>query len=127
MIAEDVLKVILQNVEAVAKAKTIVGDPIELAGNIIVPICKVGVGFGAGGGEDKGDKAASVGGGGGGGFSVEPIAFLVIHGDEVKLLPVKPDKIGNFAKAIPLTVEKIGEMAEKAMCAKQNKEKQEGE
>jgi len=121
MLAEEVLQVILKNVETVAKAKTIIGDPIELGGNTVVPICKVSVGFGAGGSEMKGDKGENSGGGGGGGFTVEPIAFLVIHDNEVNLLPVKPDKIGNFAKAIPLTVEKLGEIAGKAMNAKQKK------
>ncbi|MCK5832580.1 sporulation protein [bacterium] len=124
MFAEEVLKVILQNVETVAKAKTIIGDPIELGGKTVVPICKVSVGFGAGGSEAKNEKNNNIGGGGGGGFTVEPIAFLVINDKEVNLLPVKPDKIGNFAKTIPLTVEKIGEMAEKAMAAKQKKNKE---
>jgi len=118
MFTEDILKVILEEVEAVAKVKTIVGDPIQLGDNMVVPVCKVGVGFGAGGNEGTSDKGGQTSGGGGGGFTIEPIAFLVIEDKEVKLLPIKPDRIGSFAKAIPLTVEKIGEMAEKAMTAK---------
>ena len=126
MFAEDILKVILDKVEVVAKAKTIIGDSIEFGDNTVVPICKVGVGFGAGGSESGGNDKGNFGGGGGGGFSVEPVAFLVIHGEDVKLLPIKPDRVGSFAKAIPMTVEKIGEMAEKAMSAKKKgKEKEE--
>ncbi|RKZ31931.1 sporulation protein [bacterium] len=125
MFAEDILKVILDKVEVVAKAKTIIGDPIEFGGNTIVPVCKIGVGFGAGGNEGSGEKRADKGGGGGGGFSVEPIAFLVVHGEEVNLLPIKPDRVGSFAKAIPMTVEKITEMAERAISAKKSKKEEE--
>lgn len=124
MFAEDILKVILDKVEVVAKAQTIIGEPVVFGENSVVPVCKIGVGFGSGGSEARGEKSNNSGGGGGGGFSVEPIAFLVIHGDEVKLLPIKPDRVGSFAKAIPMTVEKIGEMAEKAMASKK-KQKEE--
>lgn len=123
MFAEDILKVILDKVETVAKAQTIIGDPIAFGDNTVVPICKVGVGFGAGGNQMEADKSDNSSGGGGGGFSIEPIAFLVVTDGEVSLLPIKPDRIGSFAKAIPMTVEKIGEMAEKAM----NKKKEKGE
>ena len=124
MFAEEILSVILDKVEVVAKAKTILGDPIQMGNNSVVPVCKVGVGFGAGGSEAEGGKAGGISGGGGGGFSIEPIAFLVIQEDEVQLLPIKPDRVGSFAKAIPMTVEKIGEMAERAMSAKKKAKKE---
>jgi len=127
MFAEDLLKVILSNVETVAKAKTILGDPIELGDKTVIPVCKVGVGFGAGGSDAKKENSDMASGGGGGGFSVEPVAFLVIQGDEVNLLPIKPNMIGSFAQAIPLTIDKISEMAEKAIKAKSGKKEKEEE
>jgi uncharacterized spore protein YtfJ len=127
MFAEDLLKVILSNVESVAKAKTILGDPIELGDKTVIPVCKVGVGFGAGGSDVKGDKNDVASGGGGGGFSVEPVAFLVLQGDEVNLLPIKQNMVGSFASAIPLTIDKISEMAEKAIKAKSCKKEKEEE
>ena len=128
MFAEEILKVILGNVETVAKAKTILGDPIELGDKTVIPVCKVGVGFGAGGSDSKAEKGGeNSSGGGGGGFSVEPVAFLVIVGDDINLLPIKPDRVGSFAKAIPMTIDKISEMAEKAIKAKKAKKDEEEE
>lgn len=127
MFAEDLLKVILSNVESVAKAKTILGDPIELADKTVIPVCKVGVGFGAGGSDVKSDKTDTASGGGGGGFNIEPIAFLVIQGEEVNLLPIKQSMVGSFTKAIPLTIDKISEMAEKAIKAKSCKKEEKEE
>ena len=121
MLVEEILKVILSNVESVAKAKTILGDPIELGDKTVIPVCKVGVGFGAGGSDAKGEKSDAASGGGGGGFSVEPVAFLVVQGDEVNLLPIKPDRVGSFTKAIPMTIDKISEIAERAIKAKGRK------
>jgi uncharacterized spore protein YtfJ len=114
MLAEEILNVILDKVEKVAKVKTILGDPIQLGDVTVIPVCKVGVGFGAGGGENTTDKGPAKGGGGGGGFSIEPIAFLAVKGGEVSLLPVKPDRIGSLAKAIPLTAEKVMEVLSKS-------------
>ncbi len=125
MFAEDLLKVILSNVETVAKAKTILGEPIELGEKTVIPVCKVGVGFGAGGSDVKSHKNDATSGGGGGGFSIQPVAFLVIQGEEVNLLPIKPNMVGSFAQAIPLTIDKISEMAEKAIKAKSGKKEKE--
>ena len=83
---------------------TIIGEPIETSNNIvIIPISKVSFGFAAGGSEFKGEtideytrkeKEEEIqyrlpfGGGSGAGVSINPIAFLVVQENIVKLLPV---------------------------------------
>ena len=122
MKADEVLSVILDKIESVAKAKTILADPIQMGETTVVPICKIGVGFGAGG---SGDGDSKVPASGGGGFSIEPIAFLTVTGESVQLLPIKPDRMGSFAKAIPMAIEKMGDVVERSMNASKKKKEEE--
>ena len=69
------------------------GSPITTPeGVTIIPISKVSVGFG-GGGSDFVSKNANkqenpFGGGVGGGVNVTPVAFIIIKGDSIRMLPV---------------------------------------
>jgi sporulation protein YtfJ len=76
---------------------TIIGDPVETPdGTVILPVSKVGFGFAAGGSEfqnsgggTKGNSdsgSSPFGGGSGGGVSIVPIGFLIVHGNNVRLL-----------------------------------------
>ena len=103
---------------------TIIGEPIETSNNmIIIPISKVSFGFAAGGSEFKGetideykkkDKEEAIqyrlpfGGGSGAGVSINPIAFLVVSNDMVRLLPV------NYTSAVDKLIEYIPDLMEKA-------------
>ncbi|SFP91967.1 GerW family sporulation protein [Caldicoprobacter faecalis] len=102
---ENIMKTTMENIKEMIDVNTIVGDAVETAdGNVIIPISKVSFGFVAGGGEYKdggkeqkqgrgggeGEPSASIpfAGGTGAGVSVNPVAFLVVGGGKVKLLPV---------------------------------------
>lgn len=103
---------------------TIIGEPIEAGNNItIIPISKVSFGFAAGGSEFKGetideykkmDKEEAIqyrlpfGGGSGAGACINPIAFLVVQGGNVKLLPV------NHSSAIDKLLDYMPDLMEKA-------------
>ena len=108
--AKELIKSILDELKAIAKTETIVGEPITIGDKTIVPICKITLGFGAGGGtggaKDKGEGAGS---GGGGGVAIFPAAFIVIKGDEVSVLGVKPGKWEYILEAIPGIIEKFRE------------------
>lgn len=102
---------------------TIIGEPIETSNNIvIIPISKVSFGFAAGGSEFKGetideytrkDKEEEIqyrlpfGGGSGAGVSINPIAFLVVQENIVKLLPV------NYTSTIEKLLDYIPDLLEK--------------
>ena len=87
---------ILENINQMVDVNTIVGEPnITPSGVTIIPISKVSVGFGLGGGDFKPStpeerKCIPFGGGGGGALTITPIAFLVIRSGDVKVLPVQP-------------------------------------
>ena len=72
---------------------TVIGDPITTPDGVtLIPITKVSIGYG-GGGSDFPTSAASnrdnaFGGGAGAGVKITPMAFLVIRGESVRMLPV---------------------------------------
>ena len=95
---------------------TIIGDPGTTPdGSVIIPISTVSFGFGAGGSEFS-PKSTAVpgsdslfGGGCGGGANVKPIAFLVMSGGNVRLLPVS-DSASPMDKLVDLVPELLGKM-----------------
>lgn len=99
-------------IERVLNTKTVVGEPITVEGNTLIPLISVGFGFGVGAGEGSDPKkGSSAGGGTGGGGGVKPVALVIINKDGVRVESVKGvaaslmDKIadvaGKFAPAKP--------------------------
>ncbi|MFP4460544.1 MAG: GerW family sporulation protein [Candidatus Zixiibacteriota bacterium] len=104
---KDILSTILGGMKEIATTDTIIGEKYEHEDYTIIPIAKVSMGFGAGGG---GSEKEGAGGGGGGGFSMEPVAFIVVQKDDVKLLPMKQKAFGSIIEGIPDMIGKITEM-----------------
>jgi len=97
-------------IERMLNTKTVVGDPITVEGNTLIPLVSVGFGFGVGSGEGTDPKkGAGTGGGTGGGGGVKPVALIVVNKDGVRLESVKgaaaslvekiADAAGKFASA----------------------------
>ena len=63
---EKLLKNAVEEMEKLLSAKTVVGEPLTVDGNTIVPLLSIGFGFGAGGGSGKGKRDGHDGEGGGG-------------------------------------------------------------
>ncbi len=78
---EDLVKTTLSELREVAKAQSVVGDPVEVGKTTVIPLVKVGFGFGGGGASGKDGSQSGSGGGGG----VQPVAVLVVKDDEVRL------------------------------------------
>ncbi|MEA1984531.1 MAG: spore germination protein GerW family protein [Euryarchaeota archaeon] len=106
---EDVMKGVSTELERLVSTKTVFGEPIIAAGKTIIPVSKVSFGFGSGGGEGKKDKGESgFGGGGGAGAKIEPMAFIVISDEEVRLLSISgKSDLGSLIKAVPEVYDKI--------------------
>ncbi|HEX9750110.1 MAG TPA: spore germination protein GerW family protein [candidate division Zixibacteria bacterium] len=105
----ELLQGIVGELRTIARSETVVGQPVSVGGRTVIPITRITVGFGVGGGEgSQTDKATGFGGGGGGGAMVEPAVFLVLEPDKVSVLPAK--KKGSFdalLDAAPEVVELI--------------------
>lgn len=93
---EGLLNVSMEKIKAMVDVNTIVGDPVTTDdGTTVIPVSKVSFGFGAGGSEFAQDlkdnpeaDGKMFGGGAGSGVSINPIAFLVIGKDSVRILPI---------------------------------------
>ena len=88
----EVIGLTMQKVKEMIDANTIVGEPIHAGGVTLVPVSKITVGFGSGGsdfGKKKQDEdGRSFGGGGGAGITITPVVFIVITGENVRVLSV---------------------------------------
>lgn len=94
-------------IERMLNSKTVVGEPITIEGNTLIPLISVGFGFGVGGGEGSEPKKGSGHGGGAGGGGVKPVALVVINDSGVRVEPVK----SGTASVLEKVAESVGKMA----------------
>ena len=115
----EILSLSMDKIRSIADTKTVIGDPIEVAGALtVIPISKVSMGIATAGLSLKRKKDAQdkprFGAGGGSGVNVTPIAFFVINAQGVyDLLPIgDPDDIDPIVKVADL-IEKSPNIAMK--------------
>lgn len=138
---ENIMKTTMENLKEMIDVNTIVGDAVETSeGTVIIPISKVSFGFVAGGGEYKedmpngmknggGDSPQSedempFAGGSGAGVSVNPIAFLVVGEDKIKLLPVQFNStVDRIVELVPTMVGELQSMLGQNKGSNKQKEK----
>ena len=135
---ENLMNTAMNSIKDMIDVNTIIGEPIQASNNtVIIPISKVGFGFAAGGSEFRGetlkeytrkDKDEEIeyklpfGGGAGAGVSINPVAFLVVQEENVKLMPVEHEScIDKLLDYIPDLMQKINEMFNKSI--QQNEKK----
>ena len=101
----ELLRSTMEKVREMADTNTIVGQPITTPDGVtLIPISKVSVAFGGGGGEyGKTAPKENFGGGAGAGVKIDPVAFLIIKDGTTRMLPV--------AAAPMSTVDRIVDMA----------------
>ena len=141
---EGLMNTAMNSIKEMIDVNTIIGDPIEANNNIvIIPVSKVNFGFAAGGSEFKGktmsDKNAKnpsnetvqnirmpFGGGSGAGVGINPIAFIVVSENGVRLLPI--DHISSVDKLLDLVpdlIDKVNIILEKQLKRIEDKNKKE--
>ena len=128
---EGLMTTAMDSIRNMIDVNTIIGEPIETINNvIIIPVSKVGFGFAAGGSEFKGEaineynkkeKEEQIqyklpfGGGSGAGVSINPVAFIVIQENNVRLLPIEHcSSIDRLLDYIPDFMDKIGNSLNKS-------------
>ena len=107
---ENLLKATLTEVERLLNTRTVVGEPITIEGQTIVPLVAIGFCFGGGGGSGKQPKTMNMeglGAGSGGGGGVRPVAVVIINKEGVRVEPVR--------KGAATMVEKVGEAVGKIL------------
>lgn len=119
----------MDKVRLMADANTVVGEPIVAGEVTLIPISRVSVGVGVGGSDfvSKNQKRPEAdncfGGGTGAGMNIDPIAFLVVRGGTVRVLPMLPPAdgaLGRVVDMVPELVDKITDFVEKQQEKKDN-------
>ena len=122
----DMMGLSMQKIKDMVDVNTIIGDPIQTPeGVTIIPVSKVKVGF-AGGGSDfapKGyptNKANAFGGGSGAGVTITPVAFLIVKGDSVRMMPVAEPASNSLERLVEMLPELIDQIS--ALTKKKDKD-----
>ena len=116
----ELMRATMEQVRAAADADTIIGSPIHAEGVTLIPVSRLSFGVAGGGTEFSTKKQPageqSFGGGSGASAKLEPVAFLVVRGDSVKLLPVAPPPtttVDRVIETVPEVVDKVTGFIEK--------------
>lgn len=108
---ESVLSGAMDGLKNLVDVDTVIGDPIKVNDDVtLIPISKVTCGFASGGsGFGTNPQNEHFGGGAGGCVKVNPVCFLVVRGDNVRMLPVSDSMSGvdKLVDLIPDMVDKI--------------------
>jgi len=112
---EGLMQTAMESLKTMVDVNTILGDPVETPdGAVILPVSRVSVGFAAGGSEFSGKESKQsemghpFGGGSGAGIALNPVAFLVVGKESVRLLPVSQNAIyDRLIDAVPQLIDQI--------------------
>lgn len=121
---DNMMQTTMESIRGMVDVNTVVGSPVAGAhGTTIIPISKVSVGFVAGGGEYAVEDARNhpvptdvfpFAGGTGAGVSVQPVGFLVVGEDTVKVLPAQTSgAMERLVELMPQLLEKMNQNGEK--------------
>ena len=139
---EGLMITAMNSIQDMIDVNTIIGEPIETSNNvIIIPISKVSFGFAAGGSEFKGETINEYsrkeeeeqvqyrlpfGGGSGAGVNINPVAFLVVQSNNVKLLPVSHSSpVDKLLDYMPEAMDKVNTFVNKKMQNKKDEKQKE--
>ena len=110
----------MEKIHTMVDANTIIGTPIQTGDVTLIPVSRLSFGVAGGGTEFSTKKQTagdnSFGGGSGASAKLEPVAFLIIRGESVKLLPVAPPPattVDRVIEVVPEVVDKVTEFWEK--------------
>ena len=102
---KGIMDTTMDKLRTLVDADTIIGTPIVSGNLTLIPVSKVSFGMATGGSDfPSKNQNGLFGGGGGAGVSINPIAFIVVNGDYVKMLPINNDNT-VIDKAISLAPE----------------------
>jgi uncharacterized spore protein YtfJ len=113
----DTLETIRSGIAERLSAHTAFGEPVQNGNVTVIPVAKVAMGFGAGGGigedahhSDNGGSGGGIGGGGGGGGIVNPLGFIEVTDTGSRWVPLEapPTELAIRALTIAAVLAPIG-------------------
>ncbi len=118
---ESLIERVMAELHKIVQTKTVVGEPVEAGDLTLIPVSKITIGFGAGGGETG--KAHS---GTGGGATVEPIAFVVVDANGKAQILTLREKEASWGQLIELVPEAVSKVKAFVARSRQGKEEEGG-
>ena len=118
----DLMRSTMEKVHEMVDINTIIGQPITTPDGVtLIPISKVSLGFGGGGGDyGKGTKE-NFGGGAGAGVKIDPVAFLILKDGVARMLPVAAAPMSTVDRIVDMVPDVMAKV-EKYIDRKQEKE-----
>ncbi len=116
---QSIIDVTTDKLRAMVDADVITGTPIEVGNLTLIPVSRVSFGLATGGSDFPSKNGQLFGGGGGAGVTVVPIAFMVVNGDSVKMMPIY-NELSSLEKAVTMAPEIIEKA--KDLFSKKDKE-----
>lgn len=103
----ELMQTAMSSMKDMVDVNTVVGHPVQASsGSTIIPISRVTFGYMTAGGDLPADKPAK--GKSGAGVSVQPVGFLVLSGDTVRMLPATCSSVADrVVDLIPTVVEDV--------------------
>ena len=118
----DLMRSAMEKVREMADTNAIVGQPITTPDGVtLIPISKVSMGFGCGGGDYGKVQPKSFGGGSGAGVNIAPVAFLVIKDGVTRVLPVAAPPVSTVDRVVEM-VPGVLDRVEKFFDKKEDKD-----
>ncbi len=118
----DLMRSAMEKVREMADTNAIVGQPITTPDGVtLIPISRVSLGFGCGGGDYGKTQPEGFGGGSGAGVNIAPVAFLVIKDGVTRVLPVAVPPVSTVDRVVEM-VPDVLDRVEKFFDRKEEKD-----
>ncbi len=113
----ELMEVTMAKIKQMVDVNTIVGNPITTPdGIVIIPVSRVSFGFAAGATDYPAKEKLGFGGGNGAAVKIEPIGFLVIKDENVRMLNIAPPPgttLDRVVEMVPGILDRVEEFVHK--------------
>ena len=125
----EMMSASMSKIREMVDVNTVIGDPIVTEGGVtIIPVTKVSIGYGGGGSDFAtknypANRDNAFGGGAGAGVTITPVAFLVVRGDNVRMLPVAEPastSVDRLIEQLPDLIDKLQSFVESRKAEKED-------
>ena len=125
----EMMSASMSKIREMVDVNTVIGDPIVTEGGVtIIPVTKVSIGYGGGGSDFAtknypANRDNAFGGGAGAGVTITPVAFLVVRGDNVRMLPVAEPastSVDRLIEQLPDLIDKLQSFVESRKADKED-------
>lgn len=112
----ELMQTAMSSIKDMVDVNTVIGKPVQAgAGSTVIPISRVSFGYVTAGGDLAAQEASAdseadfpFAGGSGAGVSVQPVGFLVVNGDSVRMLPATCQTVADrMVELIPTVMEDV--------------------